>query len=67
MKHIPANCMAAPGYIVPVKVGGCEAWLTHDLKVTNAWSKRGIWPTQESAKEAIEAFFGGKDEKTFDT
>jgi hypothetical protein len=64
MKHTDASCQPAPGYIVPVRVAGPKAWLTQEGTVTCDWQQRGIWPTEKAAREAIEKFFDGKEERT---
>jgi hypothetical protein len=42
--------MEMPGFILVVEPG--KSWLTEDGDITDEWSKRGIWETQDDAERA---------------
>lgn len=39
------------GYYIAAPGG---RWVTQDGKVTREWSRRGLWPTEAAAREALE-------------
>jgi hypothetical protein len=51
---VPPECVEAPGYILDLFDG--SAWMTQDGRVTDKWNERGVWPTAESASEAMRRF-----------
>ena len=50
----PPNCTEIPGYILTIIPE--ELWLTSDGFLTENWDKRGIWPSPEDAKKALDGF-----------
>ena len=53
-KTPPKPPVSRPGFIITFTGG--KSWLTKDLCVTNDFSKRGIWDTENSAKIASNQF-----------
>ena len=51
-KDPPEGCQEIPGFSIDFFEG--SAWLTKDGQITNEWSKRGVWSTEEEAREAYE-------------
>jgi hypothetical protein len=49
----PPGCQEISGFILNVKDG----WVTRDGQLTTVFSERGVWPTQEAAEAARDAFF----------
>jgi hypothetical protein len=49
----PPGCQEIPGIILVVNGG----WVTQDGQFTAVFSERGVWPTQEAAEAARDAFF----------
>jgi hypothetical protein len=51
----PPGCQEIPGFILKAKDG----WVTQDgqFAFTTVFSERGVWPTQEAAEAARDAFF----------
>jgi len=48
----PPGCQEIPGFILKVKDG----WVTQAGQFTMVFSERGVWPTQEAAEAARDAF-----------
>jgi hypothetical protein len=48
----PPRCMAISGFIVEIGEGR-KHWLTKAGGVTENWSERGVWDTQEEVNEFV--------------
>ena len=51
----PPGCQEVPGFVVETRVR--DQWLTLSGGITDDWRLRGVWPTQEAAEAARDAFF----------
>jgi hypothetical protein len=55
IRDVPEGCQEIPGFILDVFEG--SAWLRIDGTVTDNWGERGVWPTEASARAALDQFF----------
>lgn len=62
ISEVPLGCVEAPGYILDLFDG--SAWMTQDGRVTDRWNERGVWPTAESAAEAMRRFLSPNTERS---
>lgn len=49
----PSGCIEIKGFLLVIEPG--KLWLRKDLTVTDVWSERGVWATQEEADAAMQS------------